>query len=398
MHTLVTFLGKSNTPVSAGYRTAKYLFPDGLRETPFFGMALAEHLRPDKLIILGTSGSMWSVLVEHAVQSDGEEEARLDLMAAEEKANVDQVLLNRVTPVMRRPGGAQIVARLIPYGRTELEQQEILQTISVHVERGEVSFDLTHGFRQLGMVGMLSAFMLQRIGPLQVHSLWYGALDMTDSAGTPVLRLDGLHVIQHWISALDRFDASGNYGVFSPLLKKDGVPDDKARCLEEAAFHERTFNLSQAARKLQTFLKATEAPLPGASGLFQSQLRQRLSWADRPHLAAWQQMLAGQYLQRGDYVRAAVFAWESLISCKCRGQEQDPDARDRAKNGLVDTFEDDKCNPIKRRAFTNLRLLRNALAHGARPRNTHVRTLLASPQKLEKALANAIQELLPPLS
>jgi CRISPR-associated DxTHG motif protein len=34
-----------------------------------------------------------------------------------------------------------------------------------------VSFDLTHGFRHLGMVGMLSAFMLERIGRVAVRSL-----------------------------------------------------------------------------------------------------------------------------------------------------------------------------------------------------------------------------------
>src|SRR6202035_5992569 len=67
---------------------------------------------------------------------------------------------------------------------------------------GEVSFDLTHGFRHLGMVGMLSAVMLERIGRLTTRSLWYGALDMTDCATgiTPVLPLDALNAIQRWIA------------------------------------------------------------------------------------------------------------------------------------------------------------------------------------------------------
>jgi CRISPR-associated Csx2 family protein len=86
------------------------------------------------------------------------------------------------------------------------------------VPRGELSFDLTHGFRHLGMLGMLSAFMLERIGRLRVRSLWYGALDMTEDGATPVLRLDGLYAIQRWVTALEHFDASGDYGVFAPLL------------------------------------------------------------------------------------------------------------------------------------------------------------------------------------
>lgn len=57
---------------------------------------------------------------------------------------------------------------------------------------GQVSFDLTHGFRHLGMVGFLSAYMLKRVRDLSVRDLWYGALDMSRDGVTPVLRLDGL--------------------------------------------------------------------------------------------------------------------------------------------------------------------------------------------------------------
>jgi hypothetical protein len=60
------------------------------------------------------------------------------------------------------------------------------------------------------------------------------------------------------------------------------VPDDKVRCLKDAAFYERTLNLSDAAQRLRTFLKATEEPLPGASGIFQNKLRERLQGSGEP--------------------------------------------------------------------------------------------------------------------
>ena len=61
MTTLISFLGKQQK----GYRTATYRFDAGfVREVPFFGMALAEYLKPDRLILLGTSGSMWDVFFE----------------------------------------------------------------------------------------------------------------------------------------------------------------------------------------------------------------------------------------------------------------------------------------------------------------------------------------------
>ena len=48
--------------------------------------------------------------------------------------------------------------------------------------------------------------------------------------------------MRRWLEALDRFDATGDYGVFAPLLIEDGVPEAKVECLEDAAFYERTLN------------------------------------------------------------------------------------------------------------------------------------------------------------
>lgn len=233
-HTLVTFLGRSPRDRGGTYRTATYDFGDGRRdETSFFGLALTRYLQPDRLVVLGTPGSMWDALVGHAAEA-GREEAQIALIDAVDRGAVDQALLDQWEDVLRCAAGCLAALKLIPFGRSDGEQRKILETIAEFVANDEVSFDLTHGFRHLGMVGMLSAFMLERIGRLRVRSLWYGALDMTENGVTPVLRLDGLAAIERWIAALDRFDASGDYGVFAPLLEADGLPPDKARCLEEA--------------------------------------------------------------------------------------------------------------------------------------------------------------------
>ena len=240
IHTLVTFLGRTGRDPQTGYRQARYRFPDeeAPRETPFFGMALAGHLKPDAAVVLGTSGSQWSVLVEHLAQTNEAEAARLELLDAEIHARVAQPMLDAVAPLMSETLGLPVTARLIPFGKDAGEQYEILDAIADTMPIGDVSFDLTHGFRHLGMVGFLSAFMLERVRNLRVRGLWYGALDMTDrtSGITPVLRLDGLTRVRRWVDALDRFDATGDYGVFAPLLIEDGVAGDKAGCLSRAAF------------------------------------------------------------------------------------------------------------------------------------------------------------------
>jgi len=245
------------------------------------------------------------------------------------------------------------------------------------------------------MVGMLSAFMLERIGKLTVHSLWYGALDMSEEGITPVLRLDGLNAIQRWVDALDRFDASGDYGVFAPLLEADGVPSDKARCLEGAAFYERTFNLSDAARKLGTFREALKRPLSGASGLFQERLEERLRWIAEPDQAARQRTLALQYLARADFVRAATFAWEALVTRECKGYDWNlREVREQAVKALEGKFRSVERDAPEAEAFRTIRSLRNALAHGTPSEDDRIRALLQSPETLRQALRRSIQTLL----
>ena len=397
-HTLVTFLGRGQRDPQAGYRETIYRFADGTEHrTSFFGLALAQYLKPDRIVVLGTSGSMWGALVEHGAAAGEEEDDRIRLLEAEQRGSVEQALLDRLSGVLRRAAGCEVAPRLIPFGRSAGEQREILQAIAAIVGQAEVSFDLTHGFRHLGIIGMLSAFMLERIGKLAVRSLWYGALDMGEGGVTPVLRLDGLGAIQRWVDALDRFDAGGDYGVFAPLLEADGVPVDKARCLEEAAFYESTFNLSDAARRLHTFRTVLKNPLPGASGLFQDRLAARLQWIKEKDLAARQRALAEQYLARADFVRAAQFAWEAVVSRACKGHDPLVRAvREAAEQDLDEKFKAKDCEAAQADAFYTLKYLRNALAHGTPPQEERHCRLLRSPQRLHAALRGAIDRLLAP--
>lgn len=381
MKTLVTFLGKGSHGSKQGYRRTRYEFPDHhvTAPTPYFGLALTLHLKPDVLVVLGTSGSMWGALVEDLATQGEDEDLRLRLLEAEEAGTVNQDLLDAAAPLLRRTLGLEVRARLIPFGRNDAEQGRILGAVAQAVPVGQVEFDLTHGFRHLGMVGLLSAFMLERIGKLDVRGLWYGALDMsTDDGRTPVLKLDGLNAIQRWIAALDRFDASGDYGVFAPLLLADGVPADKARSLEEAAFHERTHNVAGAHGKLSRFLPVLDAPLGGASALFRERLRERLAWVKTKGLAEHQRLLACEYLKRKDFLRAATFAYEAAISKKCREDRLDPlnyfEGREPAKTALDgDPRSDD---------YRTLKNLRNALAHGTPSSDPRVPPLLESSQRL----------------
>ena len=401
-HTLVSFLGKAYIDPNNGYRTARYRFDDGDEiETPFFGLALKEHLKPDRLALFGTEGSMWDVLIEHLAAEGDEEGLRLELIDAANQGRVNDALLKRITPLVERSLGLPCALTLIDYGRNAQGQSDILRGIANVVPSGRVSLDLTHGFRHLAALGLLSAFFLERVAELQIQSLYYGALDMTADNVTPVIRLDGLMAVQHWNDALQRFDQNGDYAVFAPLLEKDGVPANKARCLERAAYYERTLNLSDARAQIRTFLKMLDepdAPLSGPSALFRDALAKRLAWARNGNLFDHQARLAHFYLGNRDYLRAALFAYEAVITRGCGERGLNPLDWNKGRNPAVHDLDQEFKNgshPKERRdAYWMLKNLRNSLAHGNPAREEHYRRIIADPGRLPNELEKAMDVML----
>ena len=397
-HTLVTILGRARKRDGApGYEETAYRFPDGKTDqTAFFGLALARYLKPDEIVILGTAGSMWSVLVEGLAEKSGEdEEARLELIDAEDAGNVEQPLLDRLAPLMGRAMDAVARPTLVPEARDAIEQYAILKAVDASVHgQTELDFDLTHGLRHLGMVGFLSSFMLERLRNLNVRGLWYGAWELREDGPAPVLRLDGLTHVRRWLDALDRFDATGDYGVFAPLLQEDGVPADKANCLLDAAFFERTCNVRDAARRIGTFLPALDQQLPGASGLFQHRLKERLRWVTADLESERQRKLAHQYLHRSDFVRAAIFGREACVSQECEWRGISTLEFSAERKEAVADFEDElrQAHGSRKDAYWTLTHLRNALAHGTPPPRPY-KPALKNASSLRAALEKALNQL-----
>lgn len=403
MKTLVTFLGRGRADQNTGYRKTTYEFPGGTRteKTAFFGPALAKHIKADRIVILGTKSSQWGVLVENLAVAGEEEEARIELMEAETKGNINEEHLDKVVALIKRAVGSETVLCLIPFGKDESQQYEILSVIADNVPEGTVDFDLTHGFRHFGMIGFLSTFMLSRVRDLKVNNLWYGALDMTQDEITPVLTLEGLDRVRQWIDALNRFDATGNYRVFGSLLTKDGVDANMARHLENAAFYERNLNLTDAAKEICKFRTVLKSELPGASGLFQQRLAERLTWVDQDKLSKQQAELAHSYLERRDYVRAALFGWESLVTQECEKQCLDVNNHKiREKQNILIAVQkwplkDGQERGDNRIAAEHLNQIRNALAHGTEPAYDNVKEMLEDEDKLHNTLKEAFDCLLP---
>jgi len=377
---LITFLGRGNK-VDGGYRTASYKFSDNeIYTTAYFGQALLQHLvlnigRPvDEFIVLGTSQSIWDAMFDQDIQDD----LWFELAADVENGTVKNNLLQRVEPFvadkMYKDGLAdKVTLRIIPACRDIEEQIKLLLTLSdVADPRDELCIDITHGYRIMPMLCLVSAFFMQEFKQMKVAGIYYGALEMMKKNEAPVIRLDGLLRIAQWSAAVGAFKKSGDYGVFSHLIENR----DAAENLKQAAFFEKILNIGQARthiNRAEQYYGEVKEDDP-VFALFADQLCQFTEWSQKTTYAARQMAAAQNALETGNYVRAAALAVEAILTSRVP-QGNDPlnyEVRQQAKREL-----DSECKQVRNttdpfiRNYVELRDIRNALAHGTRTnRNT----------------------------
>jgi CRISPR-associated Csx2 family protein len=387
---LISFLGKARKE-EGQYRQANYQFENNQTETArFFSEALTKVITPKRLVMLGTSGSMWDVLCENL----GHDEQQFELIEAVENNAVTQPLLDHFSDLFSEKLNVECVLKLIPYGDDVTQQVAILQKMAEDVKEGDsVALDLTHGLRHLPMLGLLSAMYLKTARNVNIEGIYYGALERTnpETKLTPVMRLDGLLTMADWISALDGFNKTGNIAPFSELLQRDGMDKQTAQCLEEAAFFENTLNIPNARSPLKKFAEATKEGLKGIGALFQENLQKRISWCKEDNLYLRQRENAYFYLNQGDYLRAATLGYEAFITLQ---MQQDKHA------SRLDRTNFEHRNEIKQKMERNqnakmLNHLRNAVAHGTRSDIADVQRALSSKEKLQTELERLFKTLLP---
>ncbi|MDQ7074727.1 MAG: TIGR02221 family CRISPR-associated protein [Gammaproteobacteria bacterium] len=379
---LITLLGRSKEKAQS-YRSAQYKFDDESlsEDVTFFGWALQRKIQPERLVLLGTEGSMWDSLFELDLDFGSElEEERLALQEACEQKKVTQQQLDALQqPLAQKLGVRELRLQLIPYCRTEKQQVRLLQIIDKQVQKGdELHLDVTHGFRHLPMLGLLAGLYLSRVRGVSVEKIYYAALDMKESvdAPAPVLNLAGLLKIADWVSALERYDHDGDYGQFAALL---GEGNEQ---LKQAAFFERTTNPVKAREALSGWQsqKGRMEQCSAIAKLFLPELEKRVAWHKGKNRADWEQSLAYEYLEKEDFVRATMYGLEGAISLalsRVQGKDlNDYLSREEQRKTLMESLN----------GFKKLNRVRNALAHGVKSDDKDIRKMIADALTLKGTL------------
>jgi CRISPR-associated DxTHG motif protein len=121
----------------------------------------------------------------------------------------------------RLQGHTQIVEVDIPDGKSEAELWRIFAAISDAVCEGDqIAFDITHGFRSLPVIALLTIAYLKQIKQVKVRYILYGAFDAKDEQGTPVFDLTPFADLLDWLAAAKMFITTGDSSELGQLIQE----------------------------------------------------------------------------------------------------------------------------------------------------------------------------------
>ena len=368
MDILVTTLGKT-AKQGGRYSTLNYRFDDGFEfASSFFMQALLEYRKhlgrtPDKVLVLGTASSMWDALLEQTSLDDLE---LVETLLRESKSGaVSAGTLKRLGYALAVLFGVDIQCVLIPLGRTSVEQAEVLRIIAEQIpEKATVCFDVTHGYRTLPLLELLSVFYLIQVRQARISDIFYGAGDMKDEktnpATAPVIRLDFIKDMLAWLTTLPMAEKTGRFDKLAGLFPEESP---LAGALTRYSLHLRTNQTAAAHASAEEVAVLLQEPFADpVAELYRPALLSKLNWRSGDDLAVWQILSAKAALRAGDLLRATVLLREARISLELPPDQQAAwEAREQVNS---------KLNRDTDQHAELLTALRNCLAHAAIPGST----------------------------
>ena len=178
---LITFLGTTD------YEEVEYRWHDLSKPTKFVQEALVRWLQPETTCVLLT------------------ERAR-----AEQWQKL-RSLLEKHTEIMEIN---------IPDGKKEAELWRIFTAISNAVHEGdEIAFDITHGFRSLPMIALLTIAYLKQVKGVKVQHVVYGVYEKGKHEA-PILDLTPFANLLDWLAAAKMFMATGDSSELGRLIQE----------------------------------------------------------------------------------------------------------------------------------------------------------------------------------
>ena len=380
---LISFLGTGplESKEKRIYKTANYnIEGTELGDFPFVTAALKKHYQIDKVLLIGTTHSMWEEVYRWFCDDSDkvfDERIWLDIADACEKANYKSELCiphqNKIEEVL----GQDSKVVLIKYGINEqeiIENTNIILGLQQYLGNGDnLIVDITHSFRSLPMFMMNLLIYLRNVSQkkISITHIHYGMLEMSNELGfTPIIDLKSMMDVNDWITAAYSFSEFGNAYKISRLVESE---DKSVSTLLEEFSNLMNLNhlfaiqnISQRLGSIKNKNYQTLLPELTINPIVESFIS-KFDVKGGKH-SVFQLKVARWQLDHRKYAQAMLTVQESMITYVCEQNKlewDDYDNREFAKVALKNHYEAKmlKCDWDLKRIYKRLQPLRNSIAH-----------------------------------
>lgn len=214
------------------YRPATYYVEEGnpLKETELIASAIDEKWKMDKIIFIGTTGSMWSNVYKFYCNNKGikkDEDYYNKLKNTELKANKDTPVEKLEIEKFNTTFDGKIKGIVIKYGvdnKENLENFHSIIEIEKEIEDGdEIFIDITHSFRSMSFWLFLIMTYLKDVSNknIEIKNITYGMFEaQNEKKETPIVSLNLFIDILKWFKGASELKNYGNsYSILEELEK-----------------------------------------------------------------------------------------------------------------------------------------------------------------------------------
>lgn len=214
------------------YKPATYYVEEGhpLEETELIASAIHEQWKMDKIIFIGTTGSMWSNVYKFYCNNKGikkNEDYYNKLKNTELKANKDTPIEKLEIEKFNNTFDGKIKGIVIKYGvdnKENLENFHSIIEIEKEIEDGdEIFIDITHSFRSMSFWLFLIMTYLKDVSNknIEIKNITYGMFEaQNEKKETPIVSLNLFIDILKWFKGASELKNYGNsYSILEELEK-----------------------------------------------------------------------------------------------------------------------------------------------------------------------------------
>jgi len=228
---LITALGRGNANKKQ-YEPTKYYVDenDDLKETELIASAIDEKWKMDKIIFIGTTGSMWSNVYNFYCEDQGIEKDNNYYKELEAEVETDEnVFIEKFNATFNKKNNPklnkEIKGIVIKYGVNDKENLENFYSIieiEKEIENGdEIFIDITHSFRSMSFWLFLVITYLKDVSDknIDIKNITYGMFEAKNKKA-PIISLNLFVDILKWFKGASELKNYGNsYSILDELEK-----------------------------------------------------------------------------------------------------------------------------------------------------------------------------------